>query len=148
MANEQVIKSPFTINKNTSGVTYASSDIADSTNWETLLTYSVPLGVGIELTPANYFFADLKTTGATTITAGSSRLVKQNANATETRELWQGANGIFKDIGDEFQRPKLRIGATVSASEKLVFQIYNLGTTLDVSASNVYVECIQFYESI
>lgn len=146
--NTGLVKSPFTISKLTSGVTYESTDFADAARWVDLLTYDVPLGTAVEVTPVNYLFADLKNTGATAITAGMSRLVKTNASETEERELWSGSNGIFKDIGDEFQRPKVRVPIIVNSSQKLKFQVYNLGTTLDVSASNVFIEAVQYYEEI
>jgi len=143
-----LVRSPFTITKVASGVTYLSSDLDTVNDWRDLLSYAVPLGMAIEITPVNYIFGKLLTTGSTAITAGLSRLLKQNANSTESRELWSGSNAIFKDIGDEFQRPKVRVPVVVSASQKLVWQVYGLGTTLDVSASDVSIECIQYYEEI
>lgn len=146
--NTGLVKSPFTISKIASGVTFASTDISTSSRWEDLLTYAVPLGTAVEITPVNYMFATLKNTGGTAITAGMSRLVKTNAAETEEREIWSGSNGIFKDIGDEFQRPKIRVPVIVNSSQKLKFQVYSLGTTLDVSESNVLVEAVQYYEEI
>ena len=143
-----LVRSPFTITKIADGVTYLGTDLDTVSDWRTILTFSVPLGVAVEITPVNYIFASLKNTGATAITAGLSRLLKQNANATESRELWSGSNAIFKDIGDEFQRPKVRVPVVASASQKLVWQVYALATTLDVSASDVSIECIQYYEEI
>jgi hypothetical protein len=144
-----LVKSPFTIDKNTDGSTWLSADLATATEWKTILSYAVPLGTAIEVTPVNYHFGDLNATDTTTaITAGMTRIQKQNANGTESREIWSGSNAIFKDIGDEFQRPKLRVPVVVNASQKLVVQVYSLGTTLDSASSNYYVECMQFYEEI
>jgi hypothetical protein len=150
MANEAgLVKSPFTIDKNTSGSTWLTADLATVAVWTDALTYAVPLGTAIEITPVNYHFGTYKATDTTTtITAGSTRILKQNANATESREIWQGANGIFKDIGDEFQRPKLRVPVVVNASQKIVVQVYSLGTTLDSVASNYFIECVQYYEEV
>lgn len=146
--NTGLVKAPFTISKITSGVTYLGTDLDTAARWEDLLTYDVPLGTAVEITPVNYLFATLKNTGGTAITAGNSRLVKTNAAGTEERELWQGSNGIFKDIGDEFQRPKIRVPVVVNSSQKVKFQVYSLGTTLDVSTSDVLIECVQYYEEI
>ena len=146
--NTGLVKSPFTITKISSGVTYTGTDIDTSSRWEDLLSYDVPLGTAVEVTPVNYIFASLLTTAAAAITAGYSRVIKTNAADTETRELWSGSNGIFKDIGDEFQRPKIRVPVVANSSQKLKFQVYALGTTLDVSASDVFIECVQYYEEI
>lgn len=151
-ANAGLVKSPFTIDKNSTGSTYVSDDFATSTSWTDILNYAVPLGMAVEITPVNYHYGEYFGTGGITagdkITAGMTRILKQNANATESRELWSGSNGIFKDIGDEFQRPKLRVPVVVNASQKLVVQVKSLGTTLDISTSNYYIECIQYYEEI
>jgi hypothetical protein len=149
MAQAKLIRSPFTIDKNSTGSTWLSADLATATEWKTILTYAVPLGTAVELTPVNYHFGDYNATDTTTaITAGMTRIQKQNANGTESREIWSGANGIFKDIGDEFQRPKLRVPVMVNASEKVVVQVFNLGTTLDSASSNYYIEAIQYYNEI
>lgn len=151
MADKQagLVKSPFTIDKNTDGSTWLSADLATATEWKTILTYAVPLGTAVEITPVNYHFGDYNATDTTTqITAGMTRILKQNANGTESREIWSGANGIFKDIGDEFQRPKLRVPVVVNASQKIVVQVYSLGTTLDSASSNYFVEAVQYYEEI
>ena len=151
MADKQegLVKSPFTIDKNTDGSTWLSADLVTSTDWKAVLTYAVPLGMAVEITPVNYHFGDYNATDTTTaITAGMTRILKQNANGTESREIWSGANGIFKDIGDEFQRPKIRVPVVVNASQKLVVQVYSLGTTLDSASSNYFIECVQYYEEI
>ena len=149
MANNGLVKSPFTIDKNSTGSTWLSADLATANAWTEVLSYAVPLGMAVEITPINYLFGDFNATDTTTaITAGQTRILKQNANATESRELWSGSNGIFKDIGDEFQRPKLRVPVVVNASQKIVVQVYGLGTTLDSASSNFYLECIQYYEEI
>jgi len=149
MANTGLVKSPFTIDKSSTGSTWLTADLATANAWTEVLSYAVPLGMAVEVTPVNYHFGSYKATDTTTtITAGQTRILKQNANATESRELWSGANGIFKDIGDEFQRPKLRVPVVVNASQKIVIQVYGLGTTLDSVASNFYLECIQYYEEI
>ena len=144
-----LVKSPFTIDKNSTGSTWLSADLATAAAWTEVLNYAVPLGMAIEITPVNYHFGDYNATDTTTaITAGQTRILKQNANGTESREIWSGANGIFKDIGDEFQRPKIRVPVVVNASQKIVVQVYSLGTTLDSASSNYYLECIQYYEEI
>lgn len=144
-----LVKSPFTIDKNSTGSTFLSADLATAAAWTEVLSYAVPLGMAIEITPVNYHFGDYNATDTTTaITAGQTRILKQNANGTESREIWSGANGIFKDIGDEFQRPKIRVPVVVNASQKIVVQVYSLGTTLDSASSNYYIECIQYYEEI
>jgi hypothetical protein len=149
MANEGLVKSPFTISKTSDGSTWISADYATSTDWKTILTYAVPLGMAVEITPINYHFGDYNTTDTTTaITAGATRILKQNANGTESREIWSGSNGIFKDIGDEFQRPKIRVPVVVNASEKIVVQIYSLGTTFDSASSDYYIEAVQYYNEI
>lgn len=146
---EGLTKSPFTIDKNSDGSTWLSADLASSNLWNDILTYAVPLGTAVEVSPVNYFFGDFKATdGTTTITAGNTRILKQNANGSESREVWSGSNGIFKDIGDIRQRPTLRVPLLVSASQKIKVQVYSLGTTLDSVASNFYVECMQYYEEI
>ena len=151
MPEEQkgLVKSPFTIDKNMDGATWMTADLTAIAEWKTILSYAVPLGMAVEVTPVNYHFGDYKATDLTTqITAGMTRILKQNSNGTESREIWSGANGIFKDIGDEFQRPKIRTPVVVNASQKLVVQVYNLGVTLDSVASNYYLEAIQYYEEI
>lgn len=154
MAKEQtgLVKSPFTINKTTDGVTWMSADLPTSTLWNTILSYSVPLGVAVEVTPLNYHFGFYYGTGGVTsgdkITAGLTRILKQNSNGTESREIWSGANSIFKDVGDEFQRPKLKVPVLVNASQKLVVQVYSMGTTLDKDNSDFHIEAVQYYEEI
>jgi len=149
MPDKGLVKSPFTIDKTTDGSTFMSADLASEADWNTILSYAVPLGTAVEITPVNYHFGEYKATDTTTdITAGSTRILKQNANGTESREIWKGANGIYKDIGDEWQRPKIRVPVVVSASQKIVVQVYSLGTTLDSVASNYFLECIQYYEEI
>lgn len=147
-----IVKSPFTIEKNADGVTYIAADLATSTDWKTILTYAVPLGMAIEVTPANYIFGEYFGTGGVTagdvISAGMSRILKQNANGTESREIWSGSNKIFGDLGDELKRPKLKVPVVVNASQKIVVQVYSLGTTLDVSTSNFFIEATQYYEEI
>ncbi len=151
--NQQgLVKSPFTIEKNADGVTYISSDLATADEWKQILVYDVPLGVAIEVTPANYIFGEyFDTSGATAgdvIAAGLTRILKKNANGTESREIWSGSNKIFGDLGDERKRPKLRVPVIVNASQKIAVEVYSLGTTLDVSTSNFFIECTQYYEEI
>jgi len=148
MSQEKLVRSPFTINKNTDGASWISADLADVSVFTTILSYSVPLGVAIEITPKNYHFGQYKFTDGTKIVDGDTRILKQNANATESREVWAGSNGIFKDIGDAFQRPNLTAGVMVSTSEKLVIQVKGLGATLDKDLSNYYIECVQIYQEI
>lgn len=149
MEQKGIVKSPFTITKDSDNSTWLSADLTTQTYYQDILTYSVPLGVAIEVTPVNYHFGTFKATDTTTqITAGTTIIVKQNANGTESRELWAGENGIFKDIGDEFQRPKLRVGVVINASQKIKVQVSSLGTTLDSVASNYSIECLQYYEEI
>ena len=144
-----LVKSPFTIDKTTTGSTFMSADLASTTTWTEILNYAVPLGMAVEITPVNYHFGVFKATDTTTtITAGLARILKQNANATETRELWSGPTSIFYNIGDEFQRPKIRVPVVVNASQKLSVQVYSLGTTLDSICSNYLIEAIQYYEEI
>ena len=147
--NTGLVKSPFTINKITSGVTFLSADLATANAWTDVLSYAVPLGTAVEVTPVNYFFGDYKATDTTTaITAGLSRILKENANGTESREIWSGSNGLFKDIGDIRQRPTLKVPVMVNASQVLKAQVYGLGTTLDSVASDFLIECMQYYEEI
>jgi len=151
MSNQQdgLVKSPFTINKTTDGATWLSADLATSTLWNTILSYAVPLGQAVEIMPINYHFGQYKATDTTTvITAGTTKILKQNSNGAESREIWLGANGIFKDIGDKFQRPNINVPVMINASQKLVVQVYNLGVTLDSVASNYFIEAVQYYEEI
>lgn len=144
-----LVSSPFTISKNADGATWLSADLATSTDWKTILTYAVPLGTAIEIQPINYHFGEYNATDTTTqITAGLTRILKTNATGGETREVWAGSNAIFKDIGDEFQRPKLRVSVVVSASQKVKVEVQNLGTTLDSASSDYFIECLQYYEEI
>lgn len=146
---QNLVRTPFTISKASNGATWLSADLATSTDWKTILSYSVPLGTAIEITPLNYHFGNYYATDTTTkITAGSTKLVKTNATGGETRELWAGANGIFKDIGDEFQKPRLKVSVMLEASQQLLVQVYNMGTTLDSVASDFFVECMQISEQI
>lgn len=152
MAEDGLVRSPFTINKTTTGVTYVAADFADASSWTTILTYAVPLGTAVEITPANYVFGLFYNTGGVTsgnvITGGLTRILKANATTNETREIWSGSNAIFGSLGDELQRPRLKTGVTVSASQQILVQVYNLGTTLDVSTSNFFIEAVQVYEQI
>ncbi len=144
-----LVKSPFTINKVTDGVTFLAADLATANEWKTIFTYAVPLGVAVEVTPANYHFGQYYATDTTTvISAGMTRILKQNSNGTESREIWSGANGIFKDIGDIRQRPHINVPVVVNASQKLVVQVYGLGVSLDQGVSNYFIECMQYYEEI
>ena len=144
-----LVKSPFTIDKTTTGSTWMTADLDSEAAWNQVFEYAVPLGTAIEITPVNYHFGDYKDTDTTTqITGGMTRILKKNANNTETREIWAGANGIFKDVGDEFQRPKLRVPVIVNASQKITVEVYSLGTTLDSVCSNYFIECVQYYEAI
>ena len=146
---KKLVKSPFTVDKTTDNVTFLSADLDSVAEWKDMLSYPVPLGTAIEITPVNYIFGQYYATDTTTqITGGSTRILKQNANGTESREIWKGNNGIFGDIGDIRKRPQLRVPVMISASQKLVVQIYNLGTTLDSVASDFQVECMQYYEEI
>lgn len=151
-AKSGLVKSPFTIEKNADGVTYLTSDLASEADWNQILSYSVPLGMAIEVTPANYIFGEyystLGSTAGNIISAGLTRVLKKNANGTESREIWSGSNKIFGDLGDELQRPKLKVPVVVNASQKIVVEVYQLGTTLDVSTSNFFIEATQYYEEI
>jgi len=149
MNGENLVKSPFTITKNADGATWISADLATTTVFTDALSYAVPLGTAIEILPTNYHFGEYNATDTTTqITAGRTRILKQNANGTESRELWQGPNGIFKDIGDIRQRPNIKIPVVVNASQKLKIQVISLGTTLDSVESDYFIECQQIYEDI
>ena len=148
MPEKGLVKLPFTISKNSDGATWLSADTATSTNWFAILTYAVPLGTAIEITPVNYHFGSYKLTDGTAITAGNTKILKKNAAATESRELWSGPNNIFKDIGDEFQRPKIRVPVVATASQKIVVEVYSLGNTLDSASSDYFIECMQYYEEI
>jgi len=149
MNEDNLVKSPFTINKNADGSTWLTADLATTTVFTDILSYAVPLGTAIEVMPINYHFGEYNATDTTTqITAGRTRLIKQNANGTESRELWQGPNAIFKDIGDVRQRPNLRIPVVANASQKLKVQVISMGTTLDSVASDYFIECQQIYEDI
>jgi len=150
MANQAgIVKSPFTIGKTSTGSTWLSADLASTSTWQTILSYAVPLGLAIEVLPTNYHFGTYKATDTTTtITAGYTKILKQNANASESREIWMGANGIFKDIGDAFQRPHINVPVTVNASQVIAIQVYSLGTTLDSIASDFVIEAMQYYEEI
>jgi hypothetical protein len=149
MANEKgLVKSPFTISKNSTGATWMTADLATSALWNTILTYAVPLGTAIEITPVNYHFGTYKLTDGTAITGGNTRILKKNAAGTESREIWSGPNNIFKDIGDEFQRPKIRVPVVATASQKIVVEVYSLGNTLDSASSDYFIECMQYYEEI
>ena len=144
-----LVSSPFTIDKNASGATWIAADLATTTTWTQVLAYAVPLGTAIEIQPVNYHFGDYNATDTTTqITAGQTRILKKNANNTETREVWRGANGIFKDIGDYYQRPRIMIPVVVNASQQVTVEVYSLATTLDSASSNYYIECVQYYEEI
>jgi len=147
--NKGLVKSPFTINKNADGATWLAADLTAEAAWNQILKYSVPLGTAIEITPINYHFGEYYATdGTTAISAGMSRLLKKNAAGTEVREIWKGANGIFKDIGDIRQRPSLRVPVVLSASQVLAVEVYNLGVILDSVASDYFIECMQYYEEI
>lgn len=147
-----LVKSPFTITKATDGVSWMASDLATSTLWNTIMSYAVPLGTAVEITPMNYFFGFYYGTGGTTagdkITAGNSRILKSNANGTESREIWSGSNSIFKDVGDKLQRPEIKVPMMVNASQKILVQVYSLGTTLDKDNSDFHLEAVQYYEEI
>jgi hypothetical protein len=144
-----LVKSPFTISSATTGVTFVSSDFATSSSWTTILTYAVPLGVAVEITPVNWHFGYYYATDTTTqITAGLTKIEKQNANGTESRELWSGPNKIFKDIGDVRQRPNLRVPVILNASEKLVVSVKSLVTTFDIGVSDYFIEAMQYYEQV
>jgi len=147
-----LVKSPFTIEKNADGVTYLSADLTAVAEWKQILSYSVPLGMAIEITPANYIFGEYYTTAGATagniISAGLSRVLKKNANGTESREIWSGSNKIFGDLGDELKRPKLKVPVVVNASQKIAVEVYGMGVDLDVSTSNFFIEATQYYEEI
>lgn len=149
MAEKNLVKSPFTISKNSDGATWLSADLTAQAEWKAILTYAVPLGTAVEVTPVNYHYGQYYATDTTTkITAGNTKIEKKNAAGTESRELWSGPNSIFKDIGDEFQRPKIRVPVVASASQKIVVSVYNLGADLDSVVSDYFIECMQYYEEI
>lgn len=147
-----LVRSPFTIDKNTTGVTYVANDFATASTYTTILTYAVPLGMAVEITPQNYIFGQYFTTAGVTsgniITAGTTLILKANATGAETREIFKGSNAIFGSLGDELQRPRLKTSVLVNASQQLIVQVANMGTTLDVSVSNFFVEATQIYEEI
>lgn len=149
MANDNLVRTPFTISKSTDGVVYASTDIEDSTVASTLLTYSVPLGMAVQIAPENYVFGQYLNTSAAVIAFGETIISKSNATGAESREIFRGSNGIFGNIGDEFKRPRLGVGVLVNASEKLIVQVVSVGAVdLDVSASNFFIQATQVYEQI
>ena len=149
MADQKgLVKSPFTISKNSDGSTWLSADTATSTSWFAILTYAVPLGTAIEITPVNYHFGTYKLTDGTAITGGNTRILKKNAAGTESREIWSGSNAIFLAVGDIRQRPSLRVGVLLNSSENLVVQVASLGTTLDVSVSDFQLEATQYYKEV
>ena len=145
-------KSPFTITKATTGVTWLTANPATATTYQTILTYAVPLGMAVEITPVKYFFGFLYGTGGVTagdkITAGTSKIIKQNANGTQSREIWSGSNSIFLQVGDAFQRPQIRVPVVVNASQQIVVQVASLGTTLSSTNSDFHIESMQYYEEI
>lgn len=143
-------KSPFTLSKSSDGVTFITADLAASTSFEPIWTYAVPLGMAVQITPANYIFGHYISgaDGTTKITAGMTRLVKMNANGSDTKEVWSGSNAIFLDIGDINKRPNLKVPVVVNASQKLQVQVKGLGAALDFEVSDFYIECVQFYERI
>ena len=143
-----LVQSPFTITKDSDGSTYLTADLATSSTFTDLLIYAVPLGQAVKIETFNYFFGEYKDTGGSAITDGQTRLLKANSTRDESRTIWQGSNGIFKDIGDVRQRPTLRVPVIASASQKLVVQVKDLGTTLDISESNFFIESFQIYEQI
>lgn len=149
MAENNLVKSPFTISKAANGATWLSADLATTTTWTAVLTFAVPLGTAVEVTPINYHFGYFYATDTTTqITAGQTRIFKKNAAGTESRQLWAGPNAIFNTIGDEFKRPKIRVPVTAGASQQIVVEVYSLGTTLDSVASDYFIECMQYYEQV
>ncbi len=148
MEGKGLVKSPFTISKTASGATWLSANLATAASWQEILSYAVPLGTAVEITPVNYIFGVYKDTGASAITAGLTRILKKNAANTESRELFSGPNSIFKDIGDEFQRPKVRVPVVASASQKITVEVYSLGTTLSSTTSDFFIEAMQYYEEI
>lgn len=149
MPDKALVKSPFTIDKNATGATWLSADLASSSLWTQILAYAVPLGTAVEVTPVNYHFGVyLATDTTTTITAGSTRILKKNAAGTESRQLWSGPNSIFGTISDEFKRPKIRVPVVASASQQIVVEVLSLGTTLDSVVSNYIIECMQYYEEV
>lgn len=143
-----LMKSPATITKISTGSTWLTADLSTASRWETILTFAVPLGLAYEVNPSNYFFANLDDTAGTAVTGGYVRLVKANANQSNTIELWAGPSLIFKDIGDALQRPNIKVPVTVNASEVLLVQVYSLGTTLDSVTSDVYIEAMQYYAPV
>ena len=148
-SNTGLVKAPFTITKSSDASTFLSADLASSATFQDILVYAVPLGQALKIEPFHYFFGFYYATDTTTkITAGETKLVKANSTRDENRTIWQGANSIFKDVGDEQQRPKLRVPVTLSSSEKLVVQVKSLGTTLDQGVSDFNMECFQIYEQI
>ncbi len=147
--NTGLVQAPFTITKNSSGSTFLSGDLGNSATYQDVLVYAVPLGQAIKIEPFHYFFGFYYATDTTTkITAGTTRMQKCNSTRDENRTLWEGSNAIFKDVGDERQRPKLTIQVVLSASEKLAIQVANLATTLDQGVSDFHIQCWQVYQQI
>jgi len=129
MANAKLVESPFTITETTSGVTLNTVTAVAST-WYEVAEYQVPLGMAVLIDPTNYVFASLFTEAATpvAITAGTARLIKLNAPETEMVEIWAGPIAIFKDVGDERQRPRLKTAVLLNSSEKLRLECYSTST--------------------
>jgi hypothetical protein len=150
---EGLVSAPFTLSKSTDDVAWmVNGDIDPSSNYETIFSYSVPLGTAIQILPRNYIFGFYYDTVASTegnlIKTGETRLTKSNANGSDTRQFWAGQNNIFKDVGDVRQRPSITIPLLANASQKINVQIKGMGTTLDKDYSDFFIECIQFYEKI
>jgi len=152
MPQNNLVRTPFTVDKNTEGVTYASTDLAGTATQQQLLKYSIPLGLVVEITPANYLFGEFYGTGGVTaadiIASGQTIIEKRNATGAASREIWKGSNGIFGDIGDELKRPRFKTTVQVNASQQIVVNVINMATTLDVSTSNFYLEANQIFEDL
>ena len=147
-----LVKSPFTILESDSNVTKASADIVTATEG-TLFTYKVPLGVAIEITPANFFFIDLIDTADNAVVDGADgivKLIKDNQTETEKREVWSGPDTLFSgNIYDVRTRPQIRAPVILNASQKLLIVVKaTVVGGIDKDNSKMTVECMQYYEEV
>lgn len=145
---QKLVESPFTITENTSGVT-TNSTVATASVWYEVAEYQVPLGMAILMDPTNYIFADIYDNTATPveITSGTARLLKLNAPETEQVEIWAGPIAIFKDVGDERQRPRIKTSVLLNASEKLRLEVYS-SSTAKGSNCTFAIECKALYPPV
>jgi len=148
MAKSKLVSSPFTITESTSGVTNSTTATTASV-WGELHEYQVPLGMAVLLNPTNYLFVSPYSSAATpaAISSGTIRVLKKNAAETEVIEMWQGPIGIFKDVGDEQQRPRFKTEVLLNAAEKLTVEIYS-ATAAKGSNGTFAIEGTAFYPPV